>query len=214
MNKLVTPVNVALLAGLALTAVAGFVLVPVEATLPVHWNVNGVADGWLPRELALLMPIAVVAAVWSIFLGISRFAAAADVAAGAYVTKVAVTALTGLFLVIEIVTVLIGTGVAANMVQILALGIGILLIVLGNAMPKSQPNSFAGLRIPSTLRDPANWQATHRLTGWLCMLGGVVVLVAAVYVPVGQLAWWLIGAIVAPIGVGTVYSISMSRRTS
>jgi uncharacterized membrane protein len=214
MIKFATPTNLALLSGLALAALAGFLVIPAGAALPVHWNLSGEIDGWMPRELALLMPPAIVALVWGIFLGIGRFARAPDVAAGAYITRVTVTALTGLLLAVEIVIILIGMGVAVNMVQIIALGIGLLLIVLGNAMPKSQPNSFAGLRIPSTLRDPANWQATHRLTGWLCILGGAVLVAAAILVPIGQLFWWPIAAIAIPIATGTLYSIWMGRRPS
>lgn len=214
MSPFFTPIRLLLLAGFAVTLLAGFVLVPDGTMLPVHWGLSGVADGFLPREWALLLPLLVVVAVWTIFLGIARFAKPEDMAAGRYSAGVVLTALTALMLVIAVVTVLIGIGVAVNMVQVLALGIGALLVVLGNVMPKSQPNSFAGLRLPTTLRDAANWQATHRLTGLLCIVGGVVLVPAALLAPPPGLIAWLLGCVLVPILVGSLYSLNYARRHS
>lgn len=212
MTPLVTPIRVALLAGLLAAFVAGLVLVPAGTLLPVHWGLSGEADGFLPREWALLIPLLMVAAVWLIFLGIGRFASPENVAAGRYATGVVVTALTALGLVIETVTLLIGIGVAVNMVQVLGLALGVLLVVLGNAMPKSQPNSFVGLRLPTTLADAGNWQATHRLTGLLCIIGGIVLIVAALLLPPPVLIWWLLGCVFLPILVGVLYSLRYARQ--
>jgi uncharacterized membrane protein len=212
MIKLFTPLKLLLLAAMALTLVAGFVLVPPGTLLPVHWNLAGEADWFLPREWALLMPAAAVALVWLIFLAIDRFARPADREAGAYVASVVVTALTATFLGIAAATVAIGLGLPVNMVQVVAVAIGLLLIVLGNAMPKSRPNSFAGIRLPTTLHSESNWLATHRLTGWLTIAGGLVLLAAAFLAPVQVLFWWLIGCTLSPLAIGSVYSIALARR--
>ena len=212
MIRFFTPLRLLLLAALFVALVAGFILVPAGATLPVHWGLDGEADAFLPRDLALLMPAAAVALVWGIFLVVSRIARPADIDAGRYVTAVTLTALTAMFLVIEIVLVLIGIGTPVNAVQVVALAIGVLLVVLGNAMPKSRPNSFAGIRMPTTLRDPANWQATHRLGGVLCIVGGLVLLVAALLVPAPQLMWWLAGCVLVPVLTAAGYSLVHARQ--
>lgn len=212
MSPLFTPIRVALLGALVAAFVAGLVLVPAGTLLPVHWGVSGEADGFLPREWALLIPLLMVAFVWAIFLVIGRVAKPSDAAAGRYTTGVVITALTGLAVVLEAATVLIGIGVAVNMVQVLGLALGVLLIVLGNIMPKSQPNSFAGLRLPTTLSNPANWQATHRLTGLLCIVAGLVLVIAALLLPPPTLIWWLLGCVFAPILIGVVYSLAYARR--
>ena len=212
MIRFFTPLRLALLAALAVTVVAGFGLVPPGLQLPVHWGITGEADGFLPRDLALLVPVAIVALVWAIFLAVARFARPADVEAGRYVTGVALTALTAIFLAIEVMMVLIGVGAPVNVVQGIAVAMGLLLLVLGNAMPKSQPNSFAGIRMPTTLRDPANWQATHRLGGVLAIIGGLVLLVAALVAPRNQLVFWLIGCVLLPMLIATVYSLLYARQ--
>lgn len=212
MIRFFTPLRLVLLAAMAATLVTGFLIVPAGLQLPVHWGLSGEADAFVARDLALLMPVAIVILVWGIFLGVARFARPADIEAGRYVTGVSLTALTAIFLAIEVMLVLIGVGAPVNVVQVLAVAFGILMLVLGNAMPKSQPNSFAGIRMPTTLRDPANWQATHRLGGVLAIAGGVVLLVAAFLAPRQHLVWWLIGCVLVPMLTATLYSLLYARR--
>ncbi|OEO30371.1 hypothetical protein VW23_021630 [Devosia insulae DS-56] len=212
MSPLFTPIRIALLVALVAVFVAGLALVPSGTMLPVHWGPSGEADGFLPREWALLVPFLMVAVVWVIFLAITRFGKPSDIAAGRHSYGVVVTAITGLALVMEAATVLIGIGVPVNMVQVIGFALGGLLVVLGNVLPKSQPNSFAGLRLPTTLKDTANWQATHRLTGLLCIVSGLVLVAAAALVPTPALIWWLLGCVFAPILVGVAYSLRYASK--
>ena len=212
MIRFFTPLKLLLLATLAAAVVAGFILIPAGTSLPVHWNIAGEPDGYLPREWALLVPVGVTSLVWGIFAAVDRFARPEDREPGAYVASVALTALTALTAAITVMTVLIGTGVASNMVQVIAVGLGLLLLVLGNAMPKSRPNAFAGIRMPSTLNSEVNWAATHRLGGWLMIAGGLVLLVAAFVVPMQMLIWWVIGCVIVPMLIASVYSLVLASR--
>lgn len=212
MTRLFTPIRVTLLIGLLLAFIAGLVLVPVGTLLPVHWGPSGAADQYLPREWALMMPLIVVAGLWALFIAMTWLARPADLEAGRSGFGVALAGLTAIFLVIEVAMVLTGMGMPVNMVQALGFGIGVLLVMLGNAMPKSQPNSLVGLRLPTTLRDAANWQATHRLTGMLCIIGGFVLMVAALMVQAPQLIWWLLACVLLPMLAGSLYSLRHARR--
>jgi uncharacterized membrane protein len=212
MKTLLTPLRLALLAALVVVAVAGFVLVPAGAMLPVHWGITGAADAFWPKELALLMPVLMAGLVWGVFLVLPRLAPPGELHAGRHPLGVVLTSLTVLALLIEGATVLIGIGVAVNMVQVLALAIGVGMLVLGNAMPKSRPNSLAGLRLPTTLRDPKNWQATHRFTGMLVIGGGVLLLIVALVAPVTALVWWLLACVLLPVAAGVLYSLALARR--
>jgi uncharacterized membrane protein len=214
MIRFFTPLKVLLLVLTAATVIVGLIIVPASTMLPIHWNLAGEPDWFVPREVGLLVPAGVVALVWLIFLGVDRFTNAADREAGAYVVGVVLTALTATFCAISVATVAIGVGVPVNMVQVVAVAIGILLLVLGNAMPKSRPNSFAGIRMPTTLRSETNWQATHRLTGWLTIASGIALLIAAFLVPVQFLIWWVVACIIGPMLIGGIYSLIIARRTA
>lgn len=212
MKAVLTPVRIILLAALLGAVGAGFALIPAGASLPIHWGANGLADGFASRETALLWPVGIVAFVWAVMLILMRVAPAGETKGSRHATGVVLTGLTGLFAVIEIVTVLIGLGFEIEMVRALGFALAVLLVVLGNALPKSQPNSIAGIRIPTTLGDPANWQATHRFTGWLCMAGGVALAVAAALAPFALLIWFLVACVVVPMIAGALYSRRLARR--
>ncbi|MEO6395088.1 MAG: SdpI family protein [Devosia sp.] len=207
------PINL-LLVGIGLAAtIAGFLFVPMNIDLPVHWGLDGQIDAMLPRNWALLRMPATIAGVWAIFWAINRFGNAERRQASTYVMNVALTAVTGLMVLFQILIVLVGLGVAVDVVKAIVIGIALMEIVLGNAMPKSQPNWVAGIRIPTTLNDPANWQATHRLTGVLMILAGVGLFVAALIWPTTlQLLLALIAAWLVPLTIGSLYSLVLAGR--
>lgn len=214
MIRLTSPINLLLLAvGIAATA-AGFLLVSPGIDLPIHWSLNGQIDATLPRNLALLQMPAAVAGVWLIFWAIGRFGNAERQQASTHVLNAALPAVTGLLVLVQILIVLVGLGVAVDVIRAIVVGLALLEIVLGNALPKSQPNWVAGIRIPTTLNDPGNWQATHRLTGLLMMLGGVVTFVAALVVSASSvLLITVLASLLVPVAVGVVYSLVYARRS-
>jgi len=212
MKTCISPLALALFILTVITAAAGLVLVPAGTRLPVHWGPSGAADAFASREVALAMPVAIMLGLWAIVIAVERFAPRVQVERSRAMNGAALTMLSAIFLCIAVVTVLTGMGVAVDMVRALAIGVGLLLVVLGNAMPKSQPNSFAGIRTRATLADPAIWQKTHRLTGLLTMIGGAILVVAALLLPVTVLIWVLLACVIVPIATGVIYSHRLARR--
>jgi uncharacterized membrane protein len=207
-----SPLNLTFLALGLLATLAGFLLIPAGMALPAHWGVDGQPDLVLPRNWALLQIPAIVAAIWVIFWAIARWSSRERQEASTHVMNVALTALTALLVLIQILLLLVGTGVEVDVVRIVLVGVALLQVALGNVFPKSQPNHVAGIRIPTTLADPANWQATHRLAGILMILSGLAFLAAAIVLPVGL---WLLAAFVAawiiPLAASSLYSLSYAR---
>lgn len=207
-----SPLNIALVVVGLLATLAGFLFVPADMALPTHWGIDGQPDMHLPRNWALLQSLAIIAAVWLIFYAIGRWGNRERQQASTHVMNAALTALTGLFVLIQVLVVLLGLGVAVDVVRGVIVGVALMQIALGNAFPKSQPNYVAGIRIPTTLADPANWQATHRLGGILMIAGGLVGIAAAALLPIG--IWLLVvvlGAFVLPLVIASLYSLSYAR---
>lgn len=50
---------------------------------------------------------------------------------------------------------------------------GALLVALGNVLPKLPRNGLIGIRTPWTMADPAVWERTHRLGGYLVTIAGL-----------------------------------------
>lgn len=202
------------LGGIALllaTSIAGYVLVPAGALMPVHWGPDGAADAHLARDWALLMPLVVVAALGVLFRIVLERGPQGERAASGL--RTAFAGVTLLMAAIQAGAIAVTLGSDVDVVRIVVFGLGLLFIAMGNILPKSQPNSFAGMRLPWTMNDPANWQATNRLSGVLMMVGGLVLALAALLV--GDQAWLLpIVAIcvLGPVLIGTIYSYRLSRR--
>lgn len=54
--------------------------------------------------------------------------------------------------------------------------IGLLFIFLGNILPKIPANFVAGVRTPWTLTSDRNWFKTHRVSGYVFVIGGVLMI--------------------------------------
>jgi len=81
----------------------------------------------------------------------------------------------------HIVLLRAGLGHPVQMERIVPFGIGVLLIVIGNLLPRCRPNWFVGIRTPWTLSSDRVWEKTHRLGGRLFAAAGLLIATAAVF---------------------------------
>jgi hypothetical protein len=112
MTNLRHPLNLLLLAAVALVTLVGVVLIPADAILPVHFGLDGAANGTMPKLLALAqMPIA-TALIWLIFYAIARRGTANARPSTAVVLHYGLPALTAIFAAVQLIIVLLGLGIA------------------------------------------------------------------------------------------------------
>lgn len=176
--------SAATVAGLTGLALAALARLPAGTRLPTHWNAAGEVDGWMAAPIALFVGVAVTAVVslvCAIVPAIEPDRARRD--AGAPVLHAAWAGLLALMVLTEIK--IAGPAFGWQLPALLPLaGAGLLLVVIGNALPKSRPGFFVGIRTPWTLTDPDNWIATHRLGARTMIAGGLILLLAAL-LPIG-----------------------------
>lgn len=55
--------------------------------------------------------------------------------------------------------------------------ISIIFILIGNYLPKCKQNYTIGIRLPWTLKDRDNWVKTHRFSGFLWVLSGIIMII-------------------------------------
>ena len=77
-------------------------------------------------------------------------------------------------------TILIGLGCSISMTAVVFLILGVMFLILGNYLPKCRRTYTMGIRLPWTLASEENWRRTHRFAGKLWVLGGLLLLTAAV----------------------------------
>ena len=82
--------------------------------------------------------------------------------------------------------------------------LGYQVIIIGNYLPKARQNYTMGIKIPWTLANEENWNLTHRLAGYLWVIAGILMVIAAL-TGVGG-ASWLILIIALTILIPCIYS--------
>lgn len=145
------------------------------AIIPTHWNAQGVIDGWMPKSYgAFVIPgvALVIVAFLILFEPIQIQKDGSDLKARYYPTIVASVA--GLNFFINLQVLKAGMGWHLAIPSDSAIGVGLLLVVLGNILGKIPQNGVVGIRTPWSLADAEVWTRTQRVGGWLFVLAGVV----------------------------------------
>lgn len=171
------------------------------AQLPIHWNAAGEADGFAPARATLLLPAGVSLAAGLLFAAIPRMEPLQDrLEASAGVLR---AAWIGMMLLMAYVQIMVagpalGWDIGPNL---LLAGLGALFVMLGNALPKSRPSFFVGIRTPWTLSDTDNWIATHRLGGKMMLAAGCAMVLAAIVPMASELRFGVVAALTVAVAV-------------
>ena len=143
-----------------------------------HFGVNGEPDGWSNKFFAIIgLP------VFLVFLHLLCFAVTvADPKKNRIGDKIFKLILwicpaISWFGALSIYGHELGWGLNVEMMAYLLLGI--VFVLVGNYLPKCRQNYTVGIKIAWTLHDEENWNRTHRLAGWLWMLGGFLFMISA-----------------------------------
>lgn len=180
---------------------------PAGQELAIHWNLVGEADGFAPALQALLFPAGMVVFLAALFAAIPRLEPMQDrLDKSAPVLRTVWIGVTAMMVAVQAMIALPAWGFEPS-IKLVFVAVGVLLLTLGNVLPKSRPGFFVGIRTPWTLTNEDNWIATHRLGGKLTMLAGVVALVAAL-LPFSPEAIRL--ALFAAIGVAVIVPLVYS----
>lgn len=175
--------------------------------VPTHWGINGEVDGWSSKGWAVFgLPCFLLGLHWLCFL-----ASLADPKREAYTAKM----LKLVLWICPVISLLVGSLIYAKVLGydlsvnvIMPLLVGWMFIVVGNLMPKMRQSYTIGIRLPWTLNNEENWNKTHRFSGKLWVLGGVVTMATAFF----STLWILMGILILMVALPTIYSYRLYRK--
>lgn len=173
LNPLARAVSTVALAATAFFTVAAFVQLPADAVLAIHWNIDGVADGFAGREALLIIPVTTVFVGGLLWLAVRYDPRRANIARSSDAIGLVVVALSLLVAVTQSAIINSGFGEAARLDFAAPLVAGALFAILGYAMPNIRQNYTIGVRLPWTIESEAAWDASHRFIGGIWVLVGV-----------------------------------------
>ncbi len=175
--------------GLVVAALAAALSVWAYPRLPdmvaTYWDLRGVPDGYSSRVWAVAMMPLVILGLTGVFTVLPKV----DPRGQNYAKF-----LDSYWLIVNAILVFVGVGHAliiahamgltVHVDRLLPLGLGLLLVFLGNYLRRVEPNWFVGIRTPWTLSSDTVWRKTHRTAGWLFVIGGLII-TAGAFAPPG-----------------------------
>lgn len=177
--------------------------------LLTHWNLNGVADGESKKNYAIFfIPLVFLLAHWICILSMHFDKNNRTQSNKVYNLVLWIFPILSNFVSLTIYTTSTGNDVNATSITFMLMGI--LFIVIGNYIPKCKQNLVLGVRLKWTLESEANWNATHRFTGKVWMLGGVLMLFSSL-LPLKYLIFAFFAELFLMIILPTIYSYKFSK---
>ena len=177
-------------------------------TIAPHFGPDGQADGWSSKPFAVFfIPLFLLAMhLLCVFVTAAdpKRRNIGDKPLGLVYWIVPMASL-----LVGILTYSIALGAELNVNFFMSLVLGLLLIVIGNYLPKCRQNYTVGIKTPWTLNDPDNWNRTHRFAGRLGIAGGVIVMCNAFLDSV----WIIVASIFIMAFVPIAYSYGLYRRS-
>lgn len=201
-----------LLALIAATAFSIWAYPQLPAEVATHFDVHGAADGWSSRRFAAAM----VPGMLCLMLVIATVLPKIDPRQANYslfnsTWWTVMTSVMVLLLGLHVLILGSALGWKVNMSRWGFVGVGGLLIVMGNVMSRVRPNWFLGIRTPWTLSSDVVWRKTHRFGGLAFVLAGFCFIAAAMV----TVSWAQYAALGATLFAGlssVVYSYLVWRR--
>jgi uncharacterized membrane protein len=197
------------------TLIVGVIIYPsLPDQVPSHWNFQGEVDAYSSREFgAFMLPLLNIGLyLMMLFMPLidpkrdnyARFA-------GAY--RLLRFALVIFMTVIYAITILSAFGYQINTGLVVKAFVALLFMLIGNFMGQMRHNYFVGIKNPWTLANEEVWQRTHRFSGKLWVIGGLITLLLA---PVQALwgVYLFFIVIVILVVLPMVYSYLLFRRLS
>ena len=134
--------------------------------VPVHWNINGEADGFATKTQAVfIMPLVLVAFHWICVLGTNLDPKKQNISDKVFTLVLWIIPVLSLLCNSFVYATALGHNV--NVEVIMPLFMGALFVVIRNYLPKCKQSYTLGIKLPWTLNDEENWNKTHRLAGFL-----------------------------------------------
>lgn len=181
----------------------------VPEQLPVHWGIDGAPDRYGGRLEALGVFPLISLVLYVLALVLPRVVAQPEQnqkLTGA-VLRIVVLGLAALH--IGLVTNHLGAGPAVP--RLAGLSVGVILMGVGNLLPKAQPGRWLGVRTPWTFKSKESWYRSQRAGGWVMTLSGLAFFVTALLTGSGTILFVVVAATLLAVGGLLVYSYLVWR---
>lgn len=189
------------IAGIA--ALTAALLPRLPANIPVHFDVRGVADGFMPRAGGAWMLPGLALIMW---FSLRVFVRAVPGAWGERMASSPLDAVAflcvALFGALQCGVLFAATRPGSSIGVLLGMVLGVTFAALGLVLPRVRRNPIVGVRTPWTLSSDENWARTHRFASYTFVAGGLL----SVLLSMAGIAGWPVASVLLAAIAPAVYS--------
>jgi uncharacterized membrane protein len=211
-NRPALLISLALLTMMFLLSAWAWVQVGPDASVPVHWGVDGTVDRYGSKLEGLLLLPLLTSALVLMFAVIPRIEPRRlNLKQSATAYRIIWISTICLMAGIHVLAVLAALGGQLDMGLVVLIGVGIMYLSIGVALPRVESNYHVGVRTPWTLTSERAWKRTHRLAGWLFAVLGLATIVAAAFGAAATALAVCVGGALTITAVALIYSYVVWR---
>ena len=180
--------------------------------VPTHFGPSGEPDDWSSKAFAVFgLPAIIMALHWVCVLGSLKMDPKAHNIDGRMMGRV--------LWICPVISVVCGIGLTygtalgldMNVQIFMPLLVGLVMVIIGNWLPKCKQSYTMGIKLPWTLDNEDNWNRTHRFAGPIWVVCGMIIMVSAIFG--GAFLWVMLAAFLVMILAPAVYSYLLFRKT-
>ena len=186
--------------------------------IPAHYNSAGVVDRMGSKYESLIWP-ATTAFMGGFFLLMTRFVKTASEKKVLHIVGVVMELFfiaLGVYFMIKSICydpTAAAPDINTDVGRMAGIAIGIVLIVLGNFMPKISRNKLFGLRTTWTLKSDVVWQKSNRFCGICSVACGLLMVLSAAVLPSSAVLIACVGLFAAWVVLSVLASYRYSKST-
>ena len=179
--------------------------------IPTHFNLLGQADGYNHKMSAIFgLPTLMLLMHWLLLFIMIKDPKSSNISSKIQVLIYWIIPFVSCLSMISIYGESLGYSMMSGILA--QIFMGVLMIVIGNYLPKTRKNYIIGIRLPWTLESDKNWRKTHRLAGKIWVLGGLLLFLNS-FVQL-YVYWVFFLTLFFVVIIPSVYSYQLSKSES
>ena len=177
--------------------------------LATHFDASGTPDSYSSRGFAVFgIPALLILFQWMCAFGCLKFDPKAENLEGK-VMGLVLWICPVISIVMSVIVLGNGLGYQVAAEVIAPLLVGMVIVVIGNWLPKCKQTWTLGIKLPWTLEDEDNWNRTHRFAAPIWVVCGLIIMASSFLPPLR--IWLVLGALAVIMIAPTVYSYRIFR---
>lgn len=144
-------------------------------TVPIHWNANWEVDSYGSRYVMLILAFLPILIYYGMLLTKKIDPKRQNFQSREKTYDLYRYGLSFFFVLLCTFFYYMTIVPEANGEKIILILLGVLMIGMGNYMPRLPQNYFLGIKTPWTLSNEYVWQKTHKIGGYTFVLGGMII---------------------------------------